>query len=79
VAFARSNIFKSVMASDWLMMAGTISGLGVGSLARLSRRWLNRKTYRHGGTAVSWPFFLQVSFALKRPNEINAQVFMRKF
>jgi len=34
VAFARSDVFKEVAVSDCLMMNGTISGLGVGSLVR---------------------------------------------
>jgi hypothetical protein len=34
---------------------------------------------RHLGAAVNRPFFSQLSFAPKKPNEINALFFMRKF
>ena len=50
VAFARSDMFKNAVVRDGLMMTGKFAGLGVGSLARLSRRWLNRKSScRSGG------------------------------
>ena len=32
-AFARVNMFKSVVVSDYLMMTGKFAGLGVDSLA----------------------------------------------
>jgi hypothetical protein len=75
MAFARVNMFKSAVVSDCLMMAGKFAGLGVGSLARLSRGGITEN--HHIGAAVNRPFFLQVSFAPTTPNEINAPAFMR--
>jgi hypothetical protein len=68
-------MFKSAVASDCLMMTGNFAGLGVRSLARLSRRWLNRKSCRSGGKLT---LLFASTFCTDKPNEINTPIFMRK-